>query len=256
MSKNIDFGFVADIYDDYVNVDFDISFYKSICKRYKGNILELMCGTGRVSLPLIKDGVNLTCIDYSQEMLNIFAKKTMGKNIPLINQDICELNIDKKFDFIFIPFNSISEITDRGKRERAIKRITEHLVDNGDFLITLYNPEYRLISADGNIKCLGKYDISDNRTLIVTYYNLYNKFSNLVYGTQFYEIYDNKNKLIDKRFLNIAFSLIPKDEIDEMCNKFGLEIKELYGDYSFGKFNENSQFMNFLLTKRATNKPI
>jgi len=28
--KNIDFGSVADIYDDYVNVNFDIPFYQSI----------------------------------------------------------------------------------------------------------------------------------------------------------------------------------------------------------------------------------
>lgn len=75
MNKNIDFGFVADIYDDYVNVNFDIPFYKSLCKNYSGSILELMCGTGRVYLPLIKDGVELTCVDYSQEMLDVFAKK-------------------------------------------------------------------------------------------------------------------------------------------------------------------------------------
>lgn len=256
MTKNIDFGFVADIYDDYVNVNFDIPFYKQLCKRYSGDVLELMCGTGRVSVPLIEDGVNLTCTDYSQEMLDIFAKKVIGKNPPLICQDVCELNIDKKFEFIFIPFNSITEITDSGKREQAIKRITEHIADNGDLLITLYNPVYRLKAADGNIKCIGKFDISGNRTLIVTYYNSYDKLLNLVYGTQFYEIYDDKNKLIDKRFLNIAFSLISKDEINEMCTKFGLEIKELYGDYSFGEFSENSQFMNFLLTKQMKSKSV
>ena len=72
--KNIDFGFVADLYDSYVNVSFDIPFYQSLCKGYHGNILELMCGTGRVSLPLIKDGVQLTCVDYSKEMLDVFSK--------------------------------------------------------------------------------------------------------------------------------------------------------------------------------------
>lgn len=249
MNKNIDFGFVADIYDDYVSVNFDIPFYRSLCKKYSGNILELMCGTGRVSLPLINDRINLTCVDYSQEMLEVFAKKIIDKNTSLICQDICELDINNKFDFIFIPFNSITEITEKQKRKQALKRIFEHLADNGDFLITLYNPTYRLKSVDGNIKCFGKFDISDNRTLIVTYYNSYNQSANLVYGTQFYEIYDNKNKIIDKRFLNISFSIITKDEIIKMSAELGFKLKELYGDYNFGEFNENSMFMNFLFTK-------
>lgn len=250
MNKNIDFGFVADIYDDYVNVNFDIPFYMSLCKKYSGNILELMCGTGRVSVPLLEAGVNLTCVDYSQEMLDVFAKKIIDKNTTLICQDICDLNIYKKFELILIPFHSITEIIDKEKRKQAIKRIAEHLVANGDLLITLYNPAYRLKSADGNIKCMGKFDISGSRTLIVTYYNLYNQSANLIYGTQFYEIYDNKNKLIDKRYLNISFSLISKDEIIEMSAELGFNLKELYGDYNFGEFNENSMFMNFLLAKR------
>ena len=55
MEKNIDFGYVADIYDYYTNVDFDIDFFKMLCKGHN-NILELMCGTGRISIPLINEG--------------------------------------------------------------------------------------------------------------------------------------------------------------------------------------------------------
>lgn len=252
--KNIDFGFVADIYDDYVNVDFDIPFYKSLCKRYHGNFLELMCGTGRVSLPLIEEGINLTCVDYSQEMLDVFIKKPSGEKAALFCQDVCELDLNEKFEFIFIPFNSFSEITDSEKRKQAVKKVIEHLADNGDFLITLYNPEYRIKSADGNMKCLGKFDISNDRTLIVTSYNSYDSASSRIYGTQFYEIYDHNNKLVDKRFLNIAFSLVSMDEINGLCEEFGLSFKEIYGDYNFGEFNDKSQFMNFLLTRRINNK--
>lgn len=250
MDKNIDFGFVADIYDYYVNANFDIPFYKTLCKQYGGNILELMCGTGRVSVPLIYEGINLTCVDYSQQMLDIFAKKITGKKASLICQDICELDVNGIFDFIFIPFNSISEITDKEKRKQALSRIYEHLADHGDFLVTLYNPVYRLKTVDGNMKCIGKFDMPEYRTLIVMYFNSYNQSTNLVTGTQFYEIYDIKNKLIDKRFLDISFSIITKEEIIEMSAESGFKLKNIYGDYSFGEFNEESMFMNFLFTKR------
>lgn len=250
--KSIDFDFIADLYDDYVNVDFDLPFYRSICKRYSGNILELMCGTGRVSLPLIKDGINLTCVDYSKEMLEVFSKKLNNHEVLLVCQDVSELNIDKKFEFVFIPFNSFSEITSKEKRKNTVKKIIDHLTDDGDFLITLYNPEYRLKTVDGNMKCLGRYELSNDRTLIVTYYNSFDSNTNLVHGTQFYEIYDNKNKLIEKRFLEIAFTLVPKDEICELCSEFGVFIKEVFGGYNFAEFSDNSQFMNCLITKRGS----
>ena len=177
-------------------------------------------------------------------------QKTKRQKVPLICQDVCELDIKNKFDFIFIPFNSFSEITDQQKRKQAMGKILEHLTDNGDIFITLYNPAYRLRAVDGNIKCLGKYDLPDERTLIITYFNSLDSRLNLVYGIQFYEIYDSKNTLIDKRFLNISFSSIPKNEIDGLCTEFGLSVKALFGDYSFGEFNSESQFMNFLLTKQ------
>ncbi len=250
MEKNIDFGFVADIYDDYVNVNFDIPFFKSLCKKYSGEILELMCGTGRVSMPLINEGVRLTCVDYSREMLEVFERKLEDRRVPLICQDVCELDIDKKFELIFIPFNSITEITDKEKRRKAITGIYEHLSDDGDFFVTLYNPVYRLKSADGNMKCMGSFDLSMNRTLTITFYNSYDQASNLVYGTQFYEIYDHRNRLVDKRFLNISFTPVTREELVDMCTKAGFKLVEIYGDYEFGAFDENSKFMNFLFTKR------
>ena len=72
MNKTINFDIVADIYDSYVNVDTDIPFFLKETENYQGEILELMCGTGRVSLPLLQAQRKLTCVDYSQEMLEIF----------------------------------------------------------------------------------------------------------------------------------------------------------------------------------------
>ena len=88
MEKNIDFDAVADLYDYYVNTDMDIKFYIELCKGKK-NILELMCGTGRVSLHLINEGNNLTCVDYSQKMLDIFKSKLYeSQQARIICQDV------------------------------------------------------------------------------------------------------------------------------------------------------------------------
>lgn len=52
MSESIHFSEVSDLYDFYVKVDFDIPFFLNETKLFRNEILELMCGTGRVSIPL------------------------------------------------------------------------------------------------------------------------------------------------------------------------------------------------------------
>jgi len=250
MDKNIDFGHVADIYDYYANVDYDINFFKTLCKGHK-NILDLMCGTGRVSIPLIEEGLPLTCVDYSEEMLAIFRKKVNGsQNVKIICQDVCELNLEEQYDLIMIPSNSIAEIIDPKKRRLALRRIHEHLTPDGIFFCTMYNPAYRIQQADGNIRYLGKYDLDNNRTLVITYYNVYYPAASIISGTQFYEIYQ-KNRLIEKRCLDIKFSVISKEEICKMARKEGFTLKAIYGDYEPYHYDEASMFMNLLFKKKS-----
>lgn len=249
--KSIDFDFVADLYDAYVTVNFDIDFYRTLSKECKGQCLELMCGTGRVSLPLLKEGIDLTCVDYSDEMLNIFRKKAAALNIApnLLCQDVCSLNLNDSYDLIFIPFNSFSEITDSKRQQAALDKVYNHLDNEGTFVCTLYNPEYRIKTADGLLRVLGRFQIDENKSLVVSYYNNFNEKTKNVTGIQFYEIYDKHNKLIDKRYLDICFSLIKKEDFIEMAVSAGFKIKDIFGDYNFSPFSEGSMFMNFILTK-------
>jgi len=249
MEKTINFDLVSDLYDSYVQVDFDIPFYKEFCRDY-GRILELMCGTGRISLPLLAEGYNLTCVDYSQGMLDAFrVKLPASSHANLFCQDVSELDIDGQFDLIMIPFNSFTEITDKAKQQRAIQRVYEHLAPGGVFFCTLYNPEYRKKAADGNMKYLGQNSIADNKTLIVTYHN-YQDGDEIICGTQFYEIYGPDHKLIEKRFMDIRFALMTKEEIVHMCEAAGFGLREIYGDYSLSPFSADSMFMNCIFAKQ------
>lgn len=68
--KNINFDLVADLYDTYVKEDFDLDFYKELATQHHGKCLELMCGTGRVSIPLLGQNIDLTCVDYSVDFIS------------------------------------------------------------------------------------------------------------------------------------------------------------------------------------------
>ena len=54
MKEAIDYTRIADIYDEFVRESFDIPFFLEECLKANGDVLELMSGTGRVSIPLLE----------------------------------------------------------------------------------------------------------------------------------------------------------------------------------------------------------
>ena len=254
MKETIKFDNVADIYDFYVNVDIDISFFLKETEAYNAEILELMCGTGRVSIPLLKSGKHMTCIDYSKGMLDKFAQKIRDKNYPvdLIQMDVTNLDLNRKFGLIILPFHSISEILSTELQIKALQSISLHLDKSGVFILTLQNPKTRLRMADGIQRVMGRFTIDNDRQMIISYVNQYNESDKIVSGYQFYEIFDSANTLIEKRFLEINFKPITDSELRDMIKTTGLEVVEMYGDYSYGSFNEETS--NFIIYKMIKNK--
>ena len=65
-------------YDAAYNVKEDLvdrDFYLDLATEYNGPILELGCGTGRITLPLGRQGLDVTGVDASLSMLAVLRKK-------------------------------------------------------------------------------------------------------------------------------------------------------------------------------------
>src|SRR5471032_1573012 len=56
----------------------DVAFWRGVARAARGPVLELGCGTGRVSLPLARSGVRVVGIDRSAPMLDR-AKKAVAR---------------------------------------------------------------------------------------------------------------------------------------------------------------------------------
>ena len=130
---SIDYSRLAEIYDIYVRVTQDIPFFLRETKKTDGSVLELMAGTGRLSLPLLAAGIDLTCVDRSPEMLVILRKKLAARGMiaPIYQMDVCQLALARQYDLILLPFNSFSEITSQADQLLALRRIYDHLADGG-----------------------------------------------------------------------------------------------------------------------------
>ena len=76
-----EFNYDAKIYDGFNTHDYDLKFYLQWLKNnVSGKVLELCCGTGRLTIPLFENGVNISGADICKSMLYEAKKKALIKN--------------------------------------------------------------------------------------------------------------------------------------------------------------------------------
>lgn len=246
-----DYDPVASLYDIYVPVTFDVEFFVHETRKSKGEVLELMSGTGRVSIPLLEAGVRLTCVDLSGESNAILREKLRekGLNADVHDMDICELDLGKTFDMVIIPFHSFAHITSPEDRRKALERIQRHLSPGGTFICTLGNPALRKQAVNGQTRLIRTYPLEDAGTLMLwTLEDFSPEDAQVVEALQFYEEYDANGVLKSKRFIELHFRLSGKEEFEELVKAAGFKVKAFYGDYACADFNEESSpFMIWIL---------
>lgn len=79
-----------------------------------GPILELCCGSGRLTLPLLKAGYKITAVDLSEDMLanmkiavDSRRYSKVKDNLTMINCDMLKLNLNETYKLIIIGATSI-----------------------------------------------------------------------------------------------------------------------------------------------------
>jgi len=117
-----------------------------LLKNKKGkDILEYGCGSGILLSLFEREGYNVTGVDHSKEVLQIASKKTKAK---LINGDIRDLELKKKFDCIIIGSLVLCYMIEDEDVLKLLANAYKHLRDNGILYVSLM-PCQRMTRTDG-----------------------------------------------------------------------------------------------------------
>ena len=122
----------------------EASYIKKIFKKFKildKNILEFGVGTGSHAKYFIQDNYKVTGVDRSMAMLSE-AKKI--KDLKLINADIKDINLNKKFEIILSLFCVINYMTSNRDLKKTFMNASRHLKKGGIFAFDFwYTPAVR-----------------------------------------------------------------------------------------------------------------
>ena len=149
---------LAKSYDRLTNdVDYQAvtAFYRQILEKEQlqpRTAVDLACGTGSVALLLAEQGLQVTAVDMSEEMLCVASQKAceQGCDITFVCQPLQQLRLPRGVDLAVCALDSLDYITDPADCREAIRRIYKVLNPGGCFIFDVNTPE-KLRAMDGQV---------------------------------------------------------------------------------------------------------
>jgi SAM-dependent methyltransferase len=111
----------------------DAPFYRDIIRDQDGPALELGCGSGRLLLTYLAEGLDVSGSDISRDMLKACRQDAarLGLEPALYEQPMQELAVPGRFRTIYIPCGSFSCVMDRQEALQTLRRCHDHLAVGG-----------------------------------------------------------------------------------------------------------------------------
>ena len=111
----------------------DRFFYLDIVKKYGQTVLDVGCGTGRILLDFMQQGIDIDGVDNSPEMLALLNQKAEKLNLhpSVYQQDMTSLSLPRKYQTILVPSSSFQLLLDESLPPIAMNRFYEHLLPGG-----------------------------------------------------------------------------------------------------------------------------
>ena len=235
----------ANIYDGMNTNLADLEFYKKWMPKNKdAHILELCCGTGRLTLPIAKAGYDITGVDFTFSMLEQAKKRASkeGLQIEFIESDIRTLELPEKYDLIFIPFNSIHHLYQNEDLFKAFTAVKKHLKEGGLFLLDCFNPNIQfIVEGEKEQKEIATFTTKDGRNVLIKQQMRYENKTQINRIEWHYYI----NGVFDS-IQNLDMRLFFPQELDAYLAQNGFTITHKFGSFEEAAFSDHSEKQIFI----------
>jgi SAM-dependent methyltransferase len=234
---NIDDGYfgerVASSYDQYHADMFGPAVVDAVAALLAGladggRALELGIGTGRIALPLARQGVPVHGIDSSPEMVARLRAKPGGDAIGVTIGDFATTRADGTFRVAYLVFNTIMNLTTQEAQVACFGNVAAHLEPGGCFVIEVMIPDLRRLPPGQNAV---PFQVSPARWA--------------------FDVYDVANQAVSSNYValtggrgeytSIPFRYVWPAELDLMARLAGLRLRERWEGWKREPFTSESR---------------
>lgn len=235
---------------DLENVDFepDGPFILALARGLGGSVLELGCGTGRLTIPLAENGIDIVGLDVVPGMIERAMQKSEGLPIEWIVADARTFHLDRKFQLIFEAGSVFHHMLTRMDQEAYLARVHEHLDDGGRLVLNLFFPHpNRLINTEMEEDWFSVRR-SDGGEMRVSGIDRYDALRQIKTETAYRRWTDVNGQEI-LRVAPLSLRYVFPQEMEALLHYNGFEITEQYGDGDFSPLTGESSAMIYVCQK-------
>jgi len=226
-----DYDAWAPVYDDWASdMTEDVPHYVSLAAEADGPIVELMVGSGRVAIEVVRrTGKPVLGIDSSPAMLAIARERAAGLPLELRLGDVRDLELEEPAALIYVPYRSLLHLRGWHEKRRVFERVAASLRPGGRFAFNAFAFDHRIASAlDGTTR-----DVVG------------------VVHTLRYAPADNRVDIERDDGATLSLWWATRSEWEGLIDVAGLEVEALYGWFDRRPLEDDSSELVFVTRKPA-----
>jgi len=246
----------AEKYDrTFPGLEGDVDFYRTLALEVATagqEVLELACGTGRVTIPIALAGVKVTGLDSSAAMLALARKKSEGiENIAWVEGNMAAFDLRRTFGLVIIPYRSFLHLETVEDQKSCLAAIRRHLVPGGRLALNFWNPDIRMmglrLAGAGGLRPLVP-AAEDDRS---RFWSLaeYRTASQTIDEVRLREELDSQGLVVSRVYRNMRLRYVFRYEMEHLLALSGFEVEALQGGFKGEPFTDASTEMVWLARK-------
>lgn len=250
----------------------DLNFYLQTALELGGPILELGCGTGRITLPLARAGLEVVGVDSSEEMLERALDKLSTQSddvkrlVDLGYGDIRSLRLEgarkrknaetRRFRLIISPFNVLQHLYTLDDIERCLEVVRRHLMPRaGRFVFDVLMPDVRSLSRNParRYKLGLLYHPAGDKRYHYTESFDYDPVAQIQYITMHFEDPDEPAASFETPLCHRQFY---PAELEALLRYNGFDVVHRFGDFDRNPLEEASDSQVFVCRLRRNSRTL
>jgi ubiquinone/menaquinone biosynthesis C-methylase UbiE len=231
----------------------DVPFWRRVAAAASGPVLELGCGTGRLSRPLAVAGVDLVGIDRSAPMLtrarrqitNSRSRQTRG--LRLVRGDIRALPFQAhRFSIVLAPYGVLQSLLAERDLTATLESVSRVLAPGGTFGIDLVPDVPNWREYDNRVQLRGRAASGAHLTLIESVRQ--DRRRRL---TTFHQRYvEHRGRRTTEHQFALTFRTLSVPQMTRRIERAGFVVDQVLGDYRGGPWDERSDVWIILARRR------
>ncbi len=235
----------------------DVPFWTKVALGVEGRVLELGCGTGRISLPLARAGVRVVGVDRSAPMLEraarrarLLRKRRSGRTLPrlsLVRSDIRSLPFkDRAFGAVLAPYGILQSLIRDRDLTSALTSVARVVKPGGLFGVDLVPDVPNWQEYTNRMQMRGRAAGGTRLTLVESVRQ--DRDRRLTVFQQSY--FQQRGKQVTEHRFDLTFRTLPIRLMIRRLERAGFAIECVLGDYQRGPWDERADVWILLARRR------